>query len=224
MRHIFIFAFSVLLSIFASSSLASGGSYLVDDASTATPGRCQLESWMQVFRGGMHTAWTVPACGVGPVEFGLGLGTQSHPGHTMQNPSIKWQLRNGDDAGIGLALATDTTLQNGHRMGSNVYAASNFGLDDERRLMANVNLGMTRVEQGAWHRLAGVGFEFAVTKNLALLAERLWAARLSQATQAGVRFYFGKDEGNSVDLVVGRERERAEAASHWATIGLNLAF
>jgi hypothetical protein len=39
-----------------------------------------------------------------------------------------------------------------------------------------------------------------------------------------VRFYFGKDEGNSVDLVVGRERERAEAASHWATIGLNLAF
>ena len=104
------------------------------------------------------------------------------------------------------------------------YAASNFGIDDERRLMANVNLGMTRVEQGAWHRLAGVGFEFAVTKEVALLAERLWAARLSQATQAGVRYYFGKDDGNSVDLVVGRERERALPASRWATIGLNLAF
>jgi hypothetical protein len=224
MRFFFIFTFILILFLFASPSMASGGSYLVDDASTATPGRCQLESWFQAFRGGTHTAWTVPACGVGPVEFGLGLGAQSHPGHNMQNPSIKWQLRNGDDAGIGLALATDTTLQNGHRMGSNVYAASNFGLDAERRLMANVNLGMTRVEQGAWHRLAGVGFEFAVTKEVALLAERLWAARLSQATQAGVRFYFGKEDGDSVDLVMGRERERAAPTSHWATIGLNLAF
>lgn len=224
MRNFFILAFGAILVAFASPSMASGGSYLVDDASTAPPGRCQLESWLQVFRGGTHTAWTVPACGVGPVEFGLGLGGQSHPGHNLQNPSIKWQLRNGDDAGIGLAVATDTTLQNGHRIGSNVYAASNFGIDEERRLMANVNLGMTRAEDGAWRRLAGVGFEFAVTRQVALLAERLWTARLSQATQAGVRFYFGKDEGNSVDLVAGRERERAVPASHWATIGLNLAF
>lgn len=224
MRNFFIFALGVILAAFASPSMASGGSYLVDDASTATPGHCQLESWMQVFRGGARTGWSVPACGVGPVEFGLGLGGQSHPGRNLQSPSIKWQLRNGDDAGIGLAVATDTTLQNGHRIGSNVYAASNFGIDDSRRLMANVNLGMTRVEQGAWHRFAGVGFEFAVTKQVALLAERLWAARLSQATQAGVRYYFGKDEGNSVDLVVGRELEHALPASHWATIGLNLAF
>jgi len=224
MRNFFILAFGALLVVLASPSMASGGSYLVDDASTATPGRCQLESWLQVFRGGTHTAWTVPACGVGPVEFGLGVGGQSHPGRNMQNPSIKWQLRNGDDAGIGLAVATDTTLQNGHRINSNVYAASNFGIDDERRLMANVNLGMTRAEQGAWHRLAGIGVEFAVTKQVALLAERLWAARLSQATQAGVRYYFGKDDGNSVDLVVGRERERALPTSRWATIGLNLAF
>lgn len=224
MRNHLILFFAAILVAFASPSMASGGSYLVDDASTATPGRCQLESWMQAFHGGMHTAWTVPACGIGPVEIGLGLGAGSHPGHTMQNPSIKWQLRNGDDAGMGFALATDTTLQNGHRIGSNVYAASNFGIDDARRLMANVNLGMTRVDQGAWHRLAGVGFEFAVTKEVALLAERLWVARLSQATQGGIRFYFGKDDGDSVDLVVGRERERALPLSRWATIGLNLAF
>jgi hypothetical protein len=208
----------------AAPSMASGGSYLVDDASTATPGRCQLESWLQVFRGGTHTVWTVPACGVGPVEFGLGLGGQSHPGYNLQSPSVKWQLRNGDDAGIGLAVATDMTLQNGHRVASNVYAATNFGIDDERRLMANVNLGMTRAEQGAWRRLTGVGFEFAVTKEIAVLAERLWAARLSRATQAGVRYYFGKDDGDSIDLVVGREQERALSASRWATIGLNLAF
>lgn len=224
MRNILLFVFGTILALAASPSMASGGSYLVDDASTATPGRCQLESWLQVFRGGAHTAWAVPACGVGPVEFGLGLGGQSHPGYNLQNPSIKWQLRNGDDAGIGLAIATDTTLQNGHRIGSNVYAASNFGIDDERRLMANVNLGMTRAEQGAWRGLAGVGFEFAVTKEVALLAERLWAARLSQTTQAGVRYYFGKDDGDSVDLVVGREREHASPVSRWATIGLNLAF
>lgn len=224
MRNISILFFIATLMAFASPSMASGGSYLVDDASTATPGRCQLESWLQVFRGGTHTAWTVPACGVGPVEFGLGLGGESHPGHTMQNPSIKWQLRNGDDAGIGLALATDTTFQNGHRMGTNAYAASNFGIDDERRLMANVNLGMTRLEQGTWRRLVGVGVEFAMTKEVALLAERLWTARVSQATQAGVRFYFGKDDGDSVDVVVGRERERALPTSRWATIGLNLAF
>jgi len=224
MRNVLILATGVFLAVLASPAMASGGSYLVDDASTATPGRCQLESWLQVFRGGTHTAWTVPACGVGPVELGLGLGAQSHPGHTMQNPSLKWQLRNGDDAGVGLAVATDTTLQNGHRVDSNVYVSSNFGIDDARRLMANVNLGMTRPEQGTWRRLAGVGFEFAMTKQVALLAERLWASRLSQATQAGVRFYFGKDEGNSVDLVVGRERERALPVSRWANIGLNLAF
>lgn len=224
MRNMLLLLFGAILALIVSPSMASGGSYLVDDASTATPGRCQLESWMQAFRGGGRTAWSVPACGVGPVEFGLGIGGQSHPGHNLQNPSVKWQLRNGDDAGIGLAIATDTTLQNGHRTGSNVYAASNFGLDEERHLMANVNLGMTRVEQGAWHRLAGVGFEFAVTKEVALLAERLWAAGLSRTTQAGVRYYFGKDDGNSVDLVLGHERERASPPSRWATIGLNLAF
>ncbi|HVI54495.1 MAG TPA: hypothetical protein VM621_05515 [Luteibacter sp.] len=224
MRTVFILAFTAILVVVISPALASGGSYLVDDASTATPGRCQLESWLQVFRAGTHTGWTVPACGVGPVEFGIGLGGQSHPGQNMQNPSIKWQLRNGDDAGIGFALATDTTLQNGRRIGTNAYAASNFGIDDGRRLMANVNLGMTQARDGAWRRLTGVGFEFAVTKDLALLVERLWTARLSQTTQAGARFYFGKDDGDSVDFVVGRARARALPTSRWATIGLNLAF
>ncbi|MET0936435.1 MAG: hypothetical protein ABWX83_10615, partial [Luteibacter sp.] len=203
-------------------SLASGGSYLVDDASTATPGRCQLESWLQAFRGGTHTAWTVPACGIGPVELGLGLGGQTHPGRNLANPSVKWQLRNGDEEGVGLALATDTTFGNGHHEGSNVYAASNFALDGGRRFMVNVNLGATRGNEGGWHALGGVGFEYAVSHHVGLLAERLWSKGLSQATQAGVRFYVGKDD--SVDLVVGRERERNLPLSRWATVGLNLAF
>lgn len=222
MRWLPVLVLAALLPCIASPCMASGGSYLVDDASTATPGRCQLESWLQAFRGGTVTGWTVPACGIGPVEIGLGLAGQTHPGRNFANPSIKWQLRNGDDEGIGFALATDSTFQNGHRDGTNVYAASNFAVDRGRLMMLNVNLGMTRQGQGAWHRLAGIGFEYAVTHHIGVLAERLWSRDLSQATQAGVRFYVGKD--NSIDLVVGRERERSLPLSRWATVGLNLAF
>lgn len=219
MRNAGLLALALILLAATSLASASGGSYLVDDASVAPAGHCQLESWLQAYAGGGRSGWSTPACGVGPVEFGLGLGHATHPSANAFNPSVKWQLRNGDDAGWGVALATDTTIVHGRREGSNVYAATTFGLDDARHLLLDVNLGAAQTVREPWRRLVGIGAEYAMTGAWSVLGERLWTAGTSHVTQWGVRYSFGD---NSVDLVSGSEHARR--VTRWSTLGLNLAF
>jgi hypothetical protein len=203
---------------FGTQARAEGGSYNVDDASVAGDGKCQLESWLREWPHGSNGLYTVPACGVGPVEFGVTLNT----GHGIYgpgvNPAIKWQLRNGDDKGVGVAVATAATWLHGRRDDVQAYVATTFGLDDARRFMVALNAGADRVRGESTHSLLGFGLDFALTTRWTLLVERMWT-RKTITDQGGVRLAFGE---SSLDLVVGSERSRHP--SHWINLGWNAAF
>ncbi|MGN6093413.1 MAG: hypothetical protein ACTHOL_13760 [Luteibacter jiangsuensis] len=218
MRFLLFTALTAVLFVMTSPALGSGGSYLVDDASVVGAGQCQVESWLRAWSKGSDGVWAVPACGIGPVELSLALSRQQGLPGLSAAPQLKWQLRNGDDGGVGVAVAANTTYQRGRRIASQAYASTSFGLDDARRLMVNIDLGVDQARSRAAHALEGVGMAYAFDDRWSLLAERLWS-RGAVSDQAGVRLTSGKA---SFDLVAGRER--AERRSHWLNLGWNVAF
>lgn len=218
MRFLLFTALMAVLFVMTSPALASGGSYLVDDASVVGAGQCQVESWLRAWSKGSDGVWAVPACGIGPVELSLALSRQQGLPGLSASPQLKWQLRNGDDSGVGVAVAANTTYQRGRRTASQAYASTSFGLDDARRLMLDIDLGVDQMRGRAAHALEGVGLAYAFDDRWSLLAERLWSHR-AVSDQAGVRLTLGKA---SFDLVAGRER--AERRSHWLNLGWNAAL
>lgn len=218
MRFFLAAALTVALFLVHLPAHASGGSYLVDDASVVGAGKCQLESWLRAWSNGSDGVWAVPACGVGPVEFGLSLHRQQGEAGLGLSPAVKWQLRNGDDHGIGLAVEVNTTYQHDRHVASQAYASTSFGLDDARRWMVDLNLGVDRERDRSAHPIEGAGVSYALDERWSLLAERFWS-RGSVSDQAGVRLAFGD---SSLDLVVGREMARLR--SHWVNVGWNAAF
>jgi opacity protein-like surface antigen len=216
MRLSLSIALVAMLLLVHPTASASGGSYLVDDASVAGPGQCQVESWLRAWSEGGDGVWSVPACGVGPVELGLSLDReQGLPGMGL-SPSVKWQLRNGDDRGVGLAIEVNATYQRGRHVASQAYAATTFGLDDARHLMLALNVGVDRQRGAGAHVLEGVGVEYALDDRWSVLAERLWSSD-SVTDQGGVRLTLG---GSSFDLVLGRDRSNDR--SHWINLGWNV--
>jgi|GEM_PF-237918 len=197
---------------------AEGGSYNVDDASVVGAGKCQLESWLREWSHGSNGFYAVPACGAGPVEFGVTLNTGHGTAGPGINPSIKWQLRNGDDKGVGVAVATAATWLHGRRDDAQAYVATTFGIDDARRWMVALNAGADRIRGESAYALYGVGLDFSLTTRWTLLVERMWTHR-TITSQGGVRLNFGD---SSLDLVVGSER--SPHAEHWINIGWNAAF
>lgn len=218
MRLSLAVALMVALLVVHAPVKASGGSYLVDDASVVGAGQCQLESWLRAWSKGSDGVWAVPACGIGPVELGLSLDRQQGEAGLGLSPAVKWQLRNGDDRGVGLAVVANATYQRGRYADSQAYASTSFGLDDARQWMVDLNLGVDRGRHGSAHALEGVGLTYAMNDRWSLLAERLWSHD-SVSDQGGIRLTVGD---SSFDLVVGREM--AKLRSHWVNIGWNVAF
>ncbi|QWT21415.1 hypothetical protein KPL74_05285 [Bacillus sp. NP157] len=197
---------------------ASGGSYAVDDASVVGAGQCQVESWLRAWSKGSDGVHSVPACGIGPLEFGLDLETGQRVRGIGASPAVKWQLRDGDDKGVGVALVANVSYSSGRQRDAQSYVATTFGLDDARRWMVALNAGTDRTRGETTHALYGVGLSYALTQRWAWLVERLWTHR-AIADQTGVRLAFGD---SSLDLVFGRERSLQR--SHWINIGWNASF
>jgi hypothetical protein len=205
------------LGVIGQPSLAAGGSYLVDDASITTPGRCQLESWLQAFSSGTSLVEAAPACSTGPVEWSAALGVQRNPHASLVSPAIKWQLRNGD-AGDRWGIAVDVGATHAQGRWDNEIAYASFSriLESDQRWAVNFNVGMTRTPGHASHLLIGQEAEYTLSPRITLLAEHLWPINGRNEEQFGGRYVFGND---SVDLIAGMS-----GPDHWLTVGLNLAF
>ncbi len=217
-----LFPFAVCLAaslLMAFDAHASGGSYVVDDATITPAGRCQLESWLQSFKGGALAGWTVPACSIGTVEFSLGLGRQVRPNRNGLSPGVKWLIHDGGDTGISAAWATTATLDDGRRKLADSYVAFSGPLDRAQRWQANVNVGVAWTRSDHVRPLIGAGVEYIASSQVGLLAEYLRPVGHGYVAQTGVRIYF-KD--NSVDVLVGQSRDGE--LSRWINVGLNLAF
>ena len=205
------------LGVTGRASFAAGGSYLVDDASITTPGRCQLESWLQAFSSGKSLIEAAPACSTGAIEWSAALAIQRDPRVTQISPAIKWQLRNGD-AGDRWGIAVDVGASRAQGRWNNEMAYASFSriLESDQRWMVNFNAGVTRTPGHASRPLIGQEAEYALSPRITLLAEHLWPINGHDEEQIGGRYVLGND---SVDLIAGMS-----GADHWMTVGLNLAF
>lgn len=219
-KYIFWIAAWMATSLLAAfEARASGGSYTVDDASITPAGRCQLESWMQAFKGGSLAGWTVPACSFGALELSLGLSRQIRPNVNTLSPGVKWLLHDGGDAGISAAWATTLAFYDGQRSAADSYIAFSAPLDRGQRWQASLNLGGSWLRSSHARVLIGAGLEYIASPELGLLAEYLRPLGNGYIAQAGARFYLGD---NSIDLLAGQSR--SGVTSRWVTLGLNLAF
>lgn len=203
-----------LAALCPSAAVASGGSYLVDDASTTPSGHCQLESWLQAFQHGKAALWNTPACGLGPVE--LSWQVQSADGRPARarTPALKWQLVNGDDGGMGVAVEANRTSGPSALRGWQAYAALTTALDTARDVILAMNLGMSR-HGGERSAVAGAGVQWQATAQGALLVERIRDGHV-WTSQAGWRWSIGD---STIDLVAGVQRSQ-----RWVNLGWNQAF
>jgi hypothetical protein len=207
----------IALAVAGPPCFAAGGSYLVDDASITTPGRCQLESWLQVFSSGTSVLETAPACSTGAVEWSVALASQNNPHTSLVSPGIKWQLRNGDAGDRwGIAVDVGATHAQGHWNNAMAYASFSRILESDQRWTVNFDLGATRTPGHATRPLLGQEAEYALSARITLLAEHLWPVYGHDEEQFGGRYVFGND---SVDLIAGMS-----GTDRWLTVGLNLAF
>lgn len=198
---------------------AAGGAYLVDDASVAPAGHCQLETWIQALSGGQSLLTANPACSTGPVEWTFGVAAQAHPFQHQEAPAVKWMLRDPDQTSRGLALQANVTYSNGRVLTQSSYGAATFALDAATRWSLNTELGELRRQGSHFRPLGGLGVEWKASEAITLLVEHLRSSQGPSVSQAGIRWLAGK---RSIDLIGGANR----LARHdrWLTLGWNRSF
>lgn len=202
------------------SGHAGSGAYLVDDASITPAGQCQIQSWLQLLSAGQQVLNTLPACSTGPVEWSLGLAGQSSPYQHQESPAVKWMIVDGDRHAVGLAVNVGATWSNGHVLSKNSYAALTWQPDAARRWSINIDAGEIYDRAQGWRPLLGTGVKYKVSRQIALLVERIRPWNGLAMTQAGMRWAF--DKQGSLDVIVGH----SDACAHnrWLTLGLNFAL
>jgi hypothetical protein len=216
--------FRILIAMAALFSWAgcccAGGSWFVDDAGIAPNGHCQLESWWRSFQDETMELTTVPACSAANVEWSLGMTRLSDPVRSDFTPGVKWQVKDNDHGGFGLALAASSLFHDGRSRNTTAYVAPSWVFGERQQWEVNTNAGVFHQPGERTHGLAGAALQYAASKTLALLAEHVWRQAHGHVSQGGVRLALA--HSTTLDLVAGRSRDRV--TSRWATLGLNLAF
>jgi hypothetical protein len=216
--------FRILIAMGASLCWAgcccAGGSWYVDDAGIAPHGHCQLESWWRSFQDGTMELTTVPACSAANVEWSLGMTRLSDPVHSDFTPGVKWQVKDNDHGGFGLALAASSLFHDGRSRNTTVYVAPTWVFGVRQQWEVNTNAGVFHQPGERTQGFAGAAIQYTPSATIALLAEHVWRQAHGHVSQVGMRLALAPS--TTLDLVAGRSRDRV--TSRWATLGLNLAF
>lgn len=167
---------------------------VVDDASIADPGTCQVESWTQ------HTAsqseyWALPACNVGGTwELAAGVGRIRPDGpFAAENAGIvraKTVFRPLEKNGWGIGLTIANQFQQGTGALGDVSAIvpASVSLWDDQVLL-HANLGVLRARaSGAVGAVWAAGGEWAATPAFAFTLEAYGAGHAPNFRQAGARY------------------------------------
>lgn len=198
---------------------------VVDDASIAAPGNCQLESWTQ--RTSSQTEyWAVPACNVGGSwELGAGLGRIGADGRggayhagVLQAKTVFHALeRNG--WGVGFTVANQFRQGTGIAGDLSVLVPFSLSRFDDR-LLVHANLGWLRTHaDGRSDVFRAGGAEWTVRPALTLTLEAYGTGRGPGMAQAGVRYAVLADR-LALDAGFGRQIGGGES---YLTVGLALS-
>ncbi|NID14099.1 hypothetical protein [Luteibacter yeojuensis] len=206
-----------MLSLYASQA-RGGASLFVDDAGLTPAGRCQVESWVRLYRPAYELD-AVPACTVHGIEWSLGVTRSGNPSQgTSLGPGIKRVFRDFDthDWGVAMSLGANWDSRGRGLDGWNANVPASFALDAGRRVILNTNLGWTKTPGRRGTVTGGAGLEVALGERWIVLAEAYRANRF--AGQVGIRRNLG--ENVSFDMLAGTGRGTGRPS--WITFGLNI--
>jgi hypothetical protein len=216
-----------LAALFACAGAQAARPMVVDDASIASRGTCQVESWTQ--RTPHQTEyWAMPACNVGGAwELAAGVGRIGPDGPDgayrsgiVQAKTVFHPLeKNG--WGVGLTIASQFRQGEGIAGDLSVLVPVSVSLLDDR-VLVHANAGWLRAraagrDQAFW----ATGAEWSVRPRLALTLEAYGTAPGHGFTQAGVRYTVVPDR-LAIDAGLGSRLGRP-GAERYVTVGFTLA-
>lgn len=219
-RYLLLFT---LFGIASASTLvfAAGGSYLVDDATVAPVGHCQVESWARWLPQGSYDATSAPACSIGELEVTATLVGRGGPKSShSEGLGLKHVVGDFEHDGFAWGVDANASLTNGKVAVANVYAPLSIALSEDHAWILDVDAGFQRVERPIWHALLGVAIEREVSERWRVIAEYLRNGSQVTTMQTGVRRTLAKNA--DIDIVIGRTHD--VGTEQWLTAGLNLSF
>ncbi len=199
--------------------MAMGGHYVVDDAATAAPGRCEAYAWYS--RGGSddQAVEAELACNpLGNLELTVGLGRfkDGDSWETGAALEAKHIVRQAAVGGWGWGVVGRSEWRDtfGDHANAQLYLPVTVIVND--RVALHVNGG------GVWERddrnaaTWGVAADVNLTPQLNLIGESYGTHRGDTEFQIGLRSRFGG--GGQADLSYGWAR--SNSSDNWITLGL----
>lgn len=193
-----------------------------DDAAIVDPKGCQLETWLQAYRGRSEW-WAFPACNpTGNLELTVGGALTREDGHTrgadgqLQGKSI---LRPLEPNGLGIGVSAGTVRDSaaGARDWYTDLQASLSRADDA--LVVHANAGWLRAGEARRHRVTGgIGMEAELVTGTWLIAESFTEGAGRPLHQIGLRRWV-IPERIQIDATYGN---RNGGGMRWFTLGLRL--
>jgi hypothetical protein len=235
------------ISLLVSAGYAhAAGAFAVDDAETANPGECRVESWASSAANHDFIAAVSPTCGVKfvvPLEVGGQYQRSRSDSEWGTSGTLKVKANlipvAGNAFGVGIAGGGNWNLITGANTGGFMYVPITFLLRDDFKI--NINGGwmydsVSKINYATW----GAGFEWNIVKlvnlPLTVIGEvygqegRLVPAEPDDApsnnsvreprTQLGLRYT--PKENIDFDVIWGRNITGEN--SNWVTVGVNLRF
>nr|WP_315250059.1 hypothetical protein [uncultured Duganella sp.] len=159
----------------ASLPAFAGRPLTVEDATIATPGQCQLETYAQR-AGATREYWATPACNVGG-EWELAVGgawmeddlSRTHYARLQAKTVLQTLMPGG--WGIGMVLADQFRSGRGLDGDLSVNVPLSFSLSDDKMLL-HLNAGVVRTQEARKNYATwGIGAEFKLDEHNSLTAE-----------------------------------------------------
>jgi hypothetical protein len=213
--------------LFACAGAQATRPMVVDDASIAGPGNCQVESWTQ--RTPVQTEyWAMPACNFGGAwELALGIGRIGPDGPGDAYRSFIGQAKTvfhplePNGWGVGLTIASQFRQGEGVAGDLSVLVPVSVSLLDDR-VLVHANVGWLRAHAaGRDEAFWATGAEWAVQPRLTLTLEAYGTGRSHGVTQVGLRYTLIPDR-LAIDAGLGSRTGRP-GAERYVTVGLTLA-
>ena len=165
--------------ILIEASTAQGGQPLVtDNVALVDTDNCQVEVWVQSFRGGREV-WALPACNpLGALEITAGgARAESDDGDRASRLQLQAKtvlIPRGDRAwsfGASAGAQRDTGAPHGRAAFQNYYGKALASFNPSNDVEVDVNLGLANTYGVGTYALAGVALQYALFDRLQLLSE-----------------------------------------------------
>jgi len=202
-----------------------------EDATTLGDWSCQLESWVDRYRGNTSDYFFVPACAAFGVEAQFGW-QNTRAEHTSRTAGQFFQLKHAfksiddGDWGVGFVAGISRDRLREEKTGWGdpyfiVPVSFGIGADKDTRWVVHLNLGGTRArDEGRNVTLWGVAFEKPITERFAAVGEVFGENSRNPWMRLG-GVYTVIDEHLSVDLTYVKRSGGQKEENYWS-LGFHL--